>query len=235
MELGDIIERETVAALRDDTDGIVTQVPVDATVGTAHGPLHIRGYADLVHDTTNNGTPFRAVWDIKTVGQFGYMSKVFGQTKYGNTTPPEGPSDEHVLQVAIYGYLLYADTIGVAYIPRDAPASWAAESPWWNPANASGVDYAMPTSDNDLQQAVSNELDRVAAVMGLADSGVLARPVIPNSGAITGWASDGSGLIRSRTGRVQHEWQCRYCPFAARCQTYPIERTEFIRTEGDAE
>ena len=230
MGMGNVIEDVITAQLAAEFgDAFATQVRVDETVSTKYGPLRIFGYADIVLKLFG-----KFVVDIKSTANYGYRAKVFGLAWKG--APPEGPSDEHMLQVAMYAVLLYADMCGIGYITRDPVSVKDAGTEWANgfdPEKMVCADYIVPV--DDVIDFVSAEVDRLGGIMNrCVAEGMLPKRIVPGCAEIYRWDTAGAGWWRNRDGKDVEEWSCRYCPFRERCDNDGQGVVPFVTQSGDA-
>lgn len=236
MGMGGVVEDLIVAQLIAElgADRVATQVEVSGTIDTPRGPVTVFGFADIViSDDTGAAVE---VWDVKSTGAYGFGMKVAGRT--GRTpAPPEGPSDEHVLQTAVYARLLGASRVGIAYVARDALAGYTANTPWMDdapPERRVVADFAVDADDPGLVEAVDRELARQAGIAGRVKAGMVPKRIVPGCEEIVGWNSRGHGLWTDNDGKQRTEWQCAYCEYRERCEEIGPGAVPFWPQPGDA-
>lgn len=234
MGLGTTIEDAvTVQLVKEFGDAITPQFKVSDTADTAHGPVPIFGFADYV---IHNDDGTMTVWDLKTTGSYGYAMKVAGEVRHGQVTAPEGPSDEHTLQVGIYGWMLQADSIGVSYISREPLSGYKTDTPYMEELDDEAivtVDFEKPL--DEIAEMVTAELDRIGGIMGRVRNGLVPRRTIPGCREIKSWDSVGNGVWVDASGKSRTEWSCRYCSYRERCESDGEGVPVFVRSGKDAE
>lgn len=184
--------------------------------------LRIEGFDASGHADAVVTLPDRKVLvELKTTGGFSYKKKV------GDRGEPEGPSYEHLLQASLNGLAVDADEIVIAYIATEAISKQAARGKK-HLTELSRFCAEWTFTREQFEPLAHQEQQRLQAILGLLDDGLLARRVIPSPELPKGHeiVDPSVGRWEVRTDRGIEDtgtfWACTYCSFQSLCsQTKP--------------
>lgn len=164
--------------------------------------------------------PWTIAYELKTVGGYKFKAAV-GKVRRG--TPPEGPSNEHVLQAAINGLAVNADEVIVGYLAKETLSKTYDDVP-------DALKFAAEwTLDRATYEPLARkELERIEGILSLVDDGELAARKVPGvpgeieDPTISRWVKRaptdiGQGAIID-TGSIWNGTYCTYCAYFSLCR-----------------
>ncbi len=167
----------------------------EVEVGATWMPeLSLSLWLDAVYEA-----PVKTAVEIKSMASYGF-DVATGAKK--NSREPAGPKAEHVVQSALGALApdVGAERQHIIYLSKErgSIAEWIF-----------GVDEPLPHLEGATpRELVTEELARMAGILGRLDDGLLPRRVIPGHGlVIDPPAKDSKG----------QPWLCRYCAFQPTC------------------
>lgn len=154
--------------------------------------------------------------EVKSMGGFGYKLAV------GERGPAQGPKSEHVIQVALNAKALDADEAVLVYLARDAISVQAARRRGFDEMLRVVAEWTLQRET--YMPIAEREIERITAILGMVNSGVLPKRAIPDpelpaghvitDPALGEWrVFDAEGSLRE----VGPTWHCAYCPWQTTC------------------
>ena len=212
---------ERAQALFDDRT--VTDVAITIEAGVGHEEVDSIGFIDAVVTIFFDGdhAPYVIAVELKSQGGWGFKNSI-GKARKGSAA--EGPNDGHLLQAALNGLAVDADEVVVAYIAKECLSA----TQYRNVEPAARFTAEWTFTREQYEPLARQELARVAAVLELAERGLLAPrklPDMPPRSEITDpstgeWQQvlvddDGTETL----GEVGSAFWCSYCAYQTLCAT----------------
>lgn len=171
---------------------------------------------------TNQGRQSVIAIEGKSVGGFKYQLAV------GARGQAEGPSESHVIQGAMNGLLLDADEVVIVYWSRDAISVQQAERKSFDELRRFTAEWTF--TREQYEPIARREIERVDAILGMVDDGMLPARKIPGlpARAVIIQPSKGAWVNYDERGQATDSgtaWQCAYCRWQDTCSRTAAGRT----------